>query len=84
MRIYCETKINEVNQMFDDETVIQMTATNVIHNERIPWETMMNGYQDKFLGEGIVLSTGLHAFHVVKKPSGKSFAVVDENAPIAI
>ncbi|MFO9689126.1 hypothetical protein [Weissella confusa] len=45
---------------------------------------MMNGDQDKFLGEGIVLSTGLHAFRVVKNPNGKTFAVVDENAPIAI
>ena len=70
--------------MFDDETVIQMTATNVIHNDRIPWVSMMNGNQDKFLGEGIVLSTGLHAFRVVKKPNGKTFAVVDENEPIAI
>lgn len=29
--------------MFDDETVIQMTATKVIHTERIPWGSMMNG-----------------------------------------
>lgn len=44
----------------------------------------MNGDQDKFLGEGIVLSMGLHAFRVVKKPNGNTFAVVDENEPIAI
>ena len=70
--------------MFDDKTVIQMTATNVIHNERIPWESMMNGDQDKCLGESTVLSTGLHAFRVVKKHNSNAFAVVDENDPIAI
>jgi len=45
---------------------------------------MMNGDQDKCLGESTVLSTGLHAFRVVKKHNSNAFAVVDENDPIAI
>ncbi|MCT0954926.1 hypothetical protein [Weissella cibaria] len=70
--------------MFDDETAIRFTSLNVIRNERIPWDHMMNGDQDKFLSEGIMLSNGMHKFRVVKKPNGKMFAVVDENKPVEI